>query len=56
MLIVADWKTKKIREVEDVISYGVSRKTDGSTGQSEKEKEAYLKGVRIDRECAEIVL
>lgn len=49
LLIVADPRTKRIEEVPDMISYGVT--LDDKQGEREK----YIKGVRVCRDCRAVV-
>ncbi|KAF8610000.1 FYVE-domain-containing protein [Ceratobasidium sp. AG-I] len=51
LLIVADPRTRQIEEVPDVIAYGVTL----DASKDEKERERFMKGVRICRTCRAVV-
>ncbi|KDQ11711.1 hypothetical protein BOTBODRAFT_35144 [Botryobasidium botryosum FD-172 SS1] len=54
LLITADYRTRRIEEVPDgIVDYGVSRK--GADPKADKEREAYLRSIRLCRECYHIV-
>lgn len=50
LLITADYRTRRIEEIPDgIVDYGVTKK--GVDPKADKEREAYLRSIRVCRDC-----